>query len=308
MISVIMSTYRENVEYVHLSIRSILTQTYADFELIIVLDNPENQEILSVVQLYASEDPRIILVQNERNLGLARTLNKALALTKGEYVARMDADDISHPQRFELQLRFLEENNLDLVGTLKSCIDESGQFIAESNSTYYSPREVMRRLPVDDCIPHATWLTKKLVYDKVGGYRNMPRCEDYDFLLRAHKLGFQMGLCKEILFYHRINSMGITRSGLLEQALASWYLTGNYDRLEHVSVEEVEQNICQKITPSAIRRYNKAVTYFDEAVQLRRNHPLKCCISLIKCSLVSRYGAYRIFNSVKMKIVGLFLK
>lgn len=298
-----MSTYRENSEYVYQSICSILAQTHTDFEIIIVIDDPDNQRILSVVRRLAAEDSRIIIVQNECNLGLPMSLNKGVALAKGDFIARMDADDISHPCRFERQLKYMQNNNLDLVGTCKRCIDESGSVIPGSNSRFYSPDEVMRRLPIDDCIPHATWLAKKSVYDRVGAYRNMPRSEDYDFLLRAHKLNVPMGLCDEILFDHRINDSGISRSGALEQVLASWYLTDNYWRIEQVTPEEVIGNIQPKLTQTAINRYKDAADLFEHAAKMYRERKLvHCCIYLVRSALTSRYCAAKAFNSVKFKL------
>ena len=309
MISVIMSTYRENSEYVYQSICSILAQTYADFEIIIVIDDPDNERILSVVRQLASEDSRITVVRNERNLGLPMSLNKALSLAKGDYIARMDADDISHPRRFELQMHYMMQNNLDLVGTCKRCIDEAGTLIPESNSRHYSPDAVMRRLRVDDCIPHATWFAKKSVYDRVGAYRNMPRCEDYDFLLRAHALGIPMGLCSEILFDHRINDTGISRSGALEQVLASWYLTKHYKRIDQITVDEVINDIRSRLTPIAINRYKEAADLFEDAAKLyREGKLLKCGLNLIQCVFTSKYCARKVFNSVRLKVIEFFVK
>lgn len=309
MISVIMSTYREKVGYVIQSIASIRNQTYTDLEIIIVLDDPNNQEISSAVEQLATEDSRIVVIQNPHNLGLPMALNEGLAIAKGDFIARMDADDISHPQRFEHQLSFMRKHHLDLVGTCKRCIDEDGALIPGSNSKFYSPEEVMRRLRVDDCIPHATWLAKKSVYDTVGGYRSMPRCEDYDFLLRAHKLAIPMGLCDEILFDHRINDSGISRSGALEQVLASWYLTGNYERIEQVTPEEVTKNVCSQLTESKIRHYKEAADLFECAAKMyREKKMIKCGMYLVRCACTSRYCAYKIFNSVKFRWTERFIK
>ena len=102
MISVLMSVYNAE-EFLHEAIDSVLAQTYTNFEFIIIEDasTDKSQRIIS-----SYEDPRITLIQNLSNLGLPRSLNKGINLAKGKYIARMDADDISLPERFEKQLSF----------------------------------------------------------------------------------------------------------------------------------------------------------------------------------------------------------
>lgn len=108
LISVIMSVYNES-EYIAEAIESILKQTYKKFEFIIV-DDCSTDETPEIIKHYAESDNRIIFVQNETNLGLTQNLNKALNISNGAYIARMDGDDISLPERFERQIEFLNEH------------------------------------------------------------------------------------------------------------------------------------------------------------------------------------------------------
>ena len=110
-ISVIMSVYKEPVEWLHQSIDSILCQTFKDFEFIIISDNPSYSEGNALLKDYADKDKRIIVVFNENNIGLTKSLNKGLAIAKGEYIARMDADDVSLPERFECQIGYMETHS-----------------------------------------------------------------------------------------------------------------------------------------------------------------------------------------------------
>ena len=114
VISVLMSAY--NVEkYVGEAIESILSQTYKDFEFIII-DDASMDGTFSIINQY--KDNRIRVLQNEKNLGLAASLNKGLHIVEGKYMARMDADDISHIQRLEKQHNFLEQRpDIDICGT-----------------------------------------------------------------------------------------------------------------------------------------------------------------------------------------------
>lgn len=303
MISVIMSTYKEKPAYIHQSIRSILEQTVTDFELIIVMDDPDNREIETVLMEYARQDSRITVIKNEKNLGLPQALNRALREVKGDYIARMDADDISHPDRFEVQLRYMKEHDLDLVGTLKQWMDEDGNLIPGRISTYYPPDAVMKRLRGDDCLPHSSWLAKKEVFTAVGGYRNMPRCEDYDFLLRVHKRGVKMGLCDAVLLDYRMNFQGITRTGQLQQLLASRYLIKNYNKIEQITVETLNEAVGRELTPEACAKYDRASVCFDRALAQRRKNPVKCAALLFRCMWTSKYYRYRLMNILKLKLV-----
>lgn len=127
MISVIMSTYKESEKFLRESIESILQQTYQDFEFIIILDYPENQEHIRIINEYKEKDSRIQFYINEKNKGLTDSLNTALTYIRGEYVARMDADDIACKDRFEKQIKYLQENDYDLIGGITRMINEDGK-------------------------------------------------------------------------------------------------------------------------------------------------------------------------------------
>ena len=128
-ISVIMATYKEKIELLKVAIESILKQTYNNFEFIIILDNPENIEHIRCIENYQKNDDRIRFYINEKNMGLTKTLNKALSLSKGKYICRMDADDVSMPDRIEKQLHYLNQYHYDLIGGLSHMIDENGKTI-----------------------------------------------------------------------------------------------------------------------------------------------------------------------------------
>ena len=126
MISVLMTTYREPLEILRASVESILSQTYRDLEFIVILDDPDNQPAMDLLFSFAEADPRLKVEINASNLKQRKSLNRALELATGEYVARMDADDISLPERLELQLDYLTRNDLDLIGGLVQIMDEEG--------------------------------------------------------------------------------------------------------------------------------------------------------------------------------------
>ncbi len=107
LVSVIMTNYNTPEEYLRQAIDSILNQTYSNLEFIIV-DDCSTDNSLSVIESY--EDKRIIILKNSKNIGLTKSLNKALAVCEGEFIARMDSDDISEPERFEKQIQYLKDH------------------------------------------------------------------------------------------------------------------------------------------------------------------------------------------------------
>lgn len=117
-ISVIMSVYNEPIEWIQQSIDSILNQTFRNFEFIIINDNPDGKEQLELLHEYAHKDHRINVIENSVNIGLTKSLNIAIAYSKGKYIARMDADDISLPNRFMIQYEYMENHPyVDICGS-----------------------------------------------------------------------------------------------------------------------------------------------------------------------------------------------
>ena len=113
LVSVIMSTYQEPLVWIDEAVSSIQNQTYQNFEFIIVVDDPDYKQLVGYILRKKKEDNRIIVHINERNKGLTESLNIAVKMAKGTYIARMDADDIAAPDRLECELDYLILNHLD---------------------------------------------------------------------------------------------------------------------------------------------------------------------------------------------------
>ncbi len=135
LISVIMSVYKEKIEWLRESIESILNQTFKDYEFIIICDNPSYKEGLECIEQYRKTDNRIKLIINEHNIGLTKSLNKGLTIARGKYIARMDADDTCDNSRFEKQVNILEHNkNIGVCSSLFRSINEKGNIIERGES------------------------------------------------------------------------------------------------------------------------------------------------------------------------------
>lgn len=267
MISVIMSTYKEDERLLRESIESILNQTYRDFEYIIILDYPDNDVHKSVIEEYALKDDRIHFYINEKNMGLTDSLNRGLSLCHGEYIARMDADDISLPDRLERQMKYLEKNHYDLIGGITEMINENGSLLYSIKSVPTDPKKINKALRYSQCIAHPTWLGKKEVFEKNAGYRHMPLCEDYDFTLRAVLNGFVVSNLNEAVLKYRMTSNSISRSNLFEQYLYMSYITNEYKNNHIASVDKAYAYVQQHLNETDSDKYLKANVIFNRMLQ-----------------------------------------
>ena len=303
MITVIMSTYKEDERLLRESIESILNQTYKDFEYIIILDYPDNDVHKSVIEEYALKDDRIHFYINEKNMGLTDSLNRGLSLCHGEYIARMDADDISLPDRLERQMKYLEKNHYDLIGGITEMINENGSLLYSIKSVPTDPKKINKALRYSQCIAHPTWLGKKEVFEKNAGYRHMPLCEDYDFTLRAVLNGFVISNLNEPVLKYRMTSNSISRSNLFEQYLYMSYITNEYKNKRVASVDKAYAYVQQHLNEKDSNKYLKANVIFNRMLQEMSD---KQILSFIKdgfCLLFSsKYYLNKIYRFVMLSL------
>lgn len=173
------------------AIDSILAQTYTDWELI-MCDDGSTDNTFETAKEYCSGLPeRIILLRNEKNMGLNYTLNRCLEKARGEYIARMDGDDVSLPERFETELAVLEnQQDIAIVSTAMTYFDESGD---------WGQCRVIEQPKASDFIAgtpfcHAPCMVRKTAYDLVGGYTEdsrFLRVEDYDLWVKMYAAGLR---------------------------------------------------------------------------------------------------------------------
>lgn len=267
LVSVIMSTYKEEEIFLRQAIESILDQTYKDFEYIIILDNPDNDLHKRIIQEYTNNDKRIKFYVNEKNMGLTASLNKGLGLAKGKYICRMDADDISINNRIENQKKYIEENDYDLIGGISQMIDENGKSIYSIKKVPTNMDKIKKALRYNQIISHPTWFGKKEVFDKLNGYRNMPLCEDYDFTLRAVLNGYKISNIDETVLKYRMTSSSISRSNLYEQYLFAKFITKKYSENKIADIKEAKQYVNNHNDDRKAKRYLKANARFNIALK-----------------------------------------
>ncbi len=180
-ITVLMSVYNGE-KYLREATDSILNQTFRDFEFIIINDG-STDDTSEILENY--DDPRIIVINNRKNIGLTKSLNKGLRMAKGEYIARQDADDISFPQRLEKEVNFLEKHKrVGLIGSSFQLISENGKSLT-THKVLTTNEEIKKGLREGNRFGHGSVMFRRECLDKVGFYREEFRsAQDYDLWLR----------------------------------------------------------------------------------------------------------------------------
>jgi len=243
-ISVIMSTNNEPEIYIKESIESILNQTFRDFEFMVVIDNPNNIKLKNVLENYASEDCRITLINNEKNYGAAKSRNNGINNAKGMYIAIMDADDISLPNRLQTQYEYLEKNpEIFLIGSGIIDVDKDGNEIVK-HKMVTSETKLKKILEKRNAINHPTIMFRN---DKKTYYREkFLNAQDYDLYLRLISENKRLKNIPEILLKYRINQNSISCSRTTNQIYyAKKALEYYYQRLKLGSDSYAEMDVME---------------------------------------------------------------
>jgi len=186
-VGVIMSVYNGE-KYLKEAIESILNQTFRDFEFIIVNDGSidKTEDILDD---YAKQDSRMKIIKNRNNIGLTKSLNKAIQDAKGEYIARMDADDISLPKRLEKQVKFMEKNpKVGLLGVAYYQMNSKGEIVGK-NIFPISNKKLQKALIKYNHFFHASVMIRKNILNEAGLYNeNIKSAQDYDLWFRIARV------------------------------------------------------------------------------------------------------------------------
>lgn len=179
--SVLMSVYKnDKTEYVKLAIDSILNQTLKPDQYVIMIDGPISDDLKKILLDYEKKDKIVELHFRDKNLGLGLTLNEGLNYCKYEYVARMDADDEALPNRFEEQIKYLENNReVDVIGANMYEYDEEMKKIISQKNVPETDKELKEYVKFRNPINHPTVIFKKDRVLEVGSYEDFPLFEDY---------------------------------------------------------------------------------------------------------------------------------
>ncbi len=201
LVSVIMPAYNGE-KYIGKAIESILNQTYRNWELVIV-DDCGCDQTMEIV--HGFQDDRISIIHNEKNEGIAYSRNKAIASSKGKYIAILDDDDVALPERLSLQVRFLEDNpEISVVGGRSYWIDEEDRIIRSVSEALTNPRYIAAVYLFSGCYINCTCTFRRELYDiyNIRYQNNMLGMEDVLFWIECSKVA-KMSNVEEFVSLHR---------------------------------------------------------------------------------------------------------
>lgn len=213
MITVLLPVFNAE-KFLASAIESILKQSFADFELLIFNDGSTDASENIILSYH---DQRIFYIKNAHNKGLIATLNSGIDMARGMYIARMDADDISLPDRFLKQKNFLDsEKNIAMVACTVTVIDENGETIGpwELDRKTILPKQIKRTMILENCIAHPTVMGKTSVFKKFKYNKAQIHIEDYDLWLRLLNHKVAIAKIPDQLLLYRTHRASVTGKNL----------------------------------------------------------------------------------------------
>lgn len=239
LVSVIMPAYNAS-RFLGEAIQSILDQTVSDLELIVV-DDASTDSTLQICQKLAQSDARIRIHQRTSNGGITAALNDALQMCRGQYIARMDADDIALPDRLRSQLRRFDElPHIALCGMAIEIMDEHGTTLSRPGVIVGS-EQVAAALRYCSPIAHPSWMMRAEVARVIGGYRSVAPAEDYDFLWRVIRQGWAIDNVPDVGLRYRVSAGSTAARNSLRQRKAF-----NFVRRMHLDGKELDPQAFKK--------------------------------------------------------------
>ena len=240
------------------AVESIMKQTYNNWELVLC-DDGSSDETFTIAQKLAGKDERIIVIRNDKNLGLNETLNHCLTKATGEFIARMDGDDDCLPERFEKQVKFLEsQQEFDIVSSPMIFFDERGEWGRNYVKECPNARDVVEGSPI--C--HAPVMMRKECMEVVGGYtvdQRMLRVEDVNLWIKLYTAGFRCYNIQEPLYRMRNDQNALSRRKYKYRINSTYVrLKGCKDlKLGCISYFKAFQPMIVGLVPAKMRYYLK---------------------------------------------------
>lgn len=304
LISVLIPVY--NVEkFVLAAVDCIIKQTYTNLEIIIV-DDASTDNTYELLKTIAKSDSRIKLFRNTENSKIVKTLNFAFSKSHGEYIARMDGDDLCCYDRLEKQLTFLKNHlKIDIVGNHVYGIDEKENEISK-HYLFTEEEKINKSILISSPLLHI-WLAKREVYSRLNGYR-IQTAEDYDFLLRAKTEGFHMINMNEFLYSvrHRDGNTSSTQ-GLIQRKSFRYVKKLFKERLvtgfDSYSEEDLLKNIHSNKFVSSMHKLSSF--FMNKSFKNKKSNVFLFVFYLMLSICCSFYTLEYVVSSLKLKIMHL---
>lgn len=306
MLSVLMSVYNEQEKDIIESIDSVLRQSFIDFEFIIVLDNPKAYNLKNLLINYSKKDSRIKIIENKINVGLAQSMNNGLKYCKGNYIVRMDADDLCDINRLKiLSNEISKHDNVDVFYSAFRTITSTGELLKESPSVPSNGTKLANILKnYKNIICHPTVAIKKSSLKQVGGYSDLRIVEDYELWLTMLREGFVFWGINQTLIDVRLHKDSMTTSNYYKSYLALEFIKKQSKKNLRVSNEKFEEYYQTK--DRFALRYNRyARQYFEltnEWVKLNNLKFIKLISLLIMEPQLFEY-CYETYRAVMLRKV-----
>lgn len=235
-VSIVLPVYNGQ-RYLKSSIESILHQTFEDFELI-VIDDGSTDNSVKIIQSFC--DPRLRLLQNGQNRGLICALNTGVRAANAEYIARMDADDVSLPTRLEEQARFMDNN--PRVAVCGSWVSPINTLVRRTRRYPVDPEVLRCQLLFDNPITHPSVLMRKSSIDEenIAYDPRYPHAEDYELWVRLARK-HQLSVIPKTLLKYRLNSLGVSRKYTLLQRESALRVVAS--QLDSLGIRASEQEL-----------------------------------------------------------------
>ncbi|MBW1897872.1 MAG: glycosyltransferase [Deltaproteobacteria bacterium] len=293
-VTVLMPVYNgEN--YLREAIHSILIQTFTDFEFLIINDGSTDRSV-EIIESFA--DSRLILINNEKKLKLIETLNRGLKRAQGEYLARMDCDDISSLERLERQVAFMDAHpDVGVLGTGFQLIDSEGKMI--NNPVHFPSMHKILQWCLNFFSPivHPSVMMRRKVVLEAGGYsREFIHAEDYELWCRLSRLTRLDNLQDALLSLrkHETNITGAHLEEHLKNAKKIRQLMISESINEYVSIELVD-----KLSNQKCNSVKDALQVSRLMYKLYHAHVRKNKLSWHEKRLIRKDAGKRLFNIVR---------
>lgn len=213
-VSVLMSVYKnDKPEWFEMAVMSMVNQTITPDEIVLIVDGPVGDELKDKIHELVQNNKMIRLIENKENKGLGLTLQQGIQECKNQIIARMDADDYALPNRLEKELKFMKENDLDMVGSSVSEFIDSTDNIVSEKKVPCNQDEILKFAKSRNPFCHMTVVYKKDKVLEAGNYQHMLYCEDYYLWVRMLQKGCKVGNLDESLVLMRTTKDMYKRRG-----------------------------------------------------------------------------------------------
>lgn len=296
-----MPVYNENIKELKQSIMSIMNQTYKNFDLIIINDNPQRKQLTKYLNIINNSCKNIHIINNEKNIGPSLSSNKGILFSNSKFIARMDADDVNNENRLFFQLRFIKKYNLDCICSNFKGFNKFDDINEEP--PYYGEKDIMNQnrikmiLSKSNIAMGPTLFFRRSAFLNINGYRDI-LAEDYDLVTRLIIRGYRIGYQSAVLLYKRNRENNLSNNKALNEFLITYFISRKLKNSNYkysLSVKELNR-LSNKITENDKKSFIQFKIYFNKFKDKRSFvYLFKAILSTFKSSLVFRRNIWMLF-------------